>query len=363
VADESVGGKLTQGTVKLPGIGQVRKPYVIIGGLIVGVATIIYYRRRKAAQQAAAAGTITTDSAGNVGVIDPATGFVYGSQQDMDALNAMAGTGTGTSTAGSGGGGTADSGGDTGSQVSNGPPFTNNAAWSQYVTAYLVGTVGRDPGTVATDLGAYLAGAQITQAARDDIVQPALAYGGLPPVAGPNGMPPSMNVAGSVSNPVGTPGAPTLALGTITDTSGVVKWSPVSGATGYTWQASGPSGFSKTGTTTSTSVTLTGLHASSSYTVTVHARNSAGAGPDAHITVNTKSAGTSSSGSYAEVHVVTFVASNPAWNSTLSGIAQHYGYGSDWQSIWNDPRNASLRAKRGQPQDIRDGDTVWVKRK
>lgn len=63
--------------------------------------------------------------------------------------------------------------------------------------------------------------------------------------------------------------------------------------------------------------------------------------------------------SYVSVSVVRFA--NPApWNSTISGIAQHYGYGGNWQAVWNDSRNAALRAKRGVPEKIQPGDIVWV---
>jgi hypothetical protein len=367
VAESEGGGGsiLPEGSVKLPGVGRVKKVYVVAGGAVVLVAAVVWYRKRKAASLAASSGGITTDPAGNVGVLDPATGFVYGSAEDQSAL-ADLGTGTGNLTGGSGsaggGDGSSSGGGDIGTQVSTGPPFTSNAAWTQYVTAYLVGTLGMDPGTVANDLGKYIAGQPVTQAERDGVIQPALAYGGPPPVAGANGFPPSISVTGSVSGTGGTPGAPTLSLGAVTDTAGVVKWAAVSGATGYAWTASGPS-YSKTGSGAGTSVSLSGLKAGSSYTVAVHATNAAGAGPTASITVKTKATSTTPSGSYAEVHVVAYHSASPAWNSTISGIAQHYGYGGDWESVWNDPKNASLRAKRGDPNHIQAGDTVWVKRK
>jgi hypothetical protein len=350
---------LPEGTVNVPKIGKVKKVYVIGAGALVGVAAVVWYRKRKAASQAASTGAIVTDSAGNVGVLDPATGFVQGSPEDLAALEGMGQTGTGA-----GGSGGSSSSGDSSvpTQIEAGPPFTTNAAWTQYATTYLVGTLGMDPGTVANDLGKYIAGAQVTQAERDGVIQPALAYAGTPPIGGAGGFPPSINVVGTVSGTGSTPGAPKLSIGTVTESSGVVKWAAVSGATGYAWTASGPS-YSKTGTGAGTSVTLSGLKAGSSYTVAVHATNAAGAGPTASITVKTKATSTTPSGSYAEVHVVAYHSASPAWNSTISGIAQHYGYGGDWESVWNDPKNASLRAKRGDPNHIQAGDTVWVKRK
>jgi hypothetical protein len=62
---------------------------------------------------------------------------------------------------------------------------------------------------------------------------------------------------------------------------------------------------------------------------------------------------------YVSVTVVKFA--NPApWNSTISGIASHYGYGGNWQAVWNDPKNATLKTKRGQPNLIQPGDVVYV---
>jgi hypothetical protein len=45
--------------------------------------------------------------------------------------------------------------------------------------------------------------------------------------------------------------------------------------------------------------------------------------------------------------------------STLSGIAAHLGI-ADWHTLWDDPRNAGLRAHRITPDHIQPGDAVWV---
>ncbi len=47
--------------------------------------------------------------------------------------------------------------------------------------------------------------------------------------------------------------------------------------------------------------------------------------------------------------------------STLWGIAEKfYGNGSGWQQIWSAPQNAAIRAKRGAPEKIQPGDSIWV---
>jgi hypothetical protein len=69
---------------------------------------------------------------------------------------------------------------------------------------------------------------------------------------------------------------------------------------------------------------------------------------------------------YDTVKVVKYTKGNAAWNSTLWGIAKQKGYGSaskNWASIWNDPKNAALKKKRGSPEKIQPGDVVYVRRK
>lgn len=72
---------------------------------------------------------------------------------------------------------------------------------------------------------------------------------------------------------------------------------------------------------------------------------------------------------YVPVPIVKYVdppgKTGPAWNSTLWGIAKHYGMGDardNWSRIWSDPKNAALRARRGTPEKIQPGDTVYVRR-
>lgn len=69
------------------------------------------------------------------------------------------------------------------------------------------------------------------------------------------------------------------------------------------------------------------------------------------------------------VKVVKYTSQNPAWNSTLWGIAENsygkggkYGTGGGkaWGTIWNAPQNAALVKKRGKPENIQPGDMIWV---
>lgn len=70
--------------------------------------------------------------------------------------------------------------------------------------------------------------------------------------------------------------------------------------------------------------------------------------------------------SYAAVKVAKYTTKNPPWNSTLWGIAKQNGYGAaskNWAAIWNDPKNAALKKKRGSPEKVQPGDTVYVRKK
>lgn len=229
---DSIPGK-TPGTINIPKIGRVKKVYVYGGVAVVGILVIVYYRNHAASSSASTDASQQTDPAGNVGVIDPATGYVEGSPEDLSALTASADFNpAGDSSQGSAG--------SVDTQIDNGPPFTSNAAWSQYVLAHLP-QAQDDPSGVASALGAYLAGSKVTPA-QHDLIQAAIALADRPPVSGPNGMPPAINVGapltgGQIPPPLRTP--PTaprpvdLTHTNITATSVDLHWTEVPGATGY----------------------------------------------------------------------------------------------------------------------------------
>lgn len=101
------------GEVKLPGVGNVKKTYAVAGGaLLLGILGYAYYKHSKssAAAAAAAAANSAAQPATTSQNIDPATGYPYGSPQDLAALQAEAGYGGFTGGGGGyypvGGGGT-----------------------------------------------------------------------------------------------------------------------------------------------------------------------------------------------------------------------------------------------------------------
>lgn len=175
---------MVEGTLDTP-LGKVnKKTAFIIGGGVV-VLGVVWYRQKQAASAVASSGASTE--------INPATGYVYGSPEDAAALANQGAYVTPGSVGGVGGGG----GGYT--PASQQPAPTTNAAWAQYVESTLVANgVITDPTQMGNALGKYLTG-QALDPDMQSLVQQAIAFGGYPPVSGPNGYPPSMN---TTPNPV-----------------------------------------------------------------------------------------------------------------------------------------------------------------
>lgn len=354
---------MLEGTIKLPAVGTVKKTYVVAGVGITLAAALWYVHERRVNALATPATATGTDSAGNTGVIDPATGFVTGSPEDLSALS---GSDLSYQPVAGGGGTGGDSSGSVGDQVTNGPPFTTNAAWEQYALQQLQANAGPDydASAVVADLGAYLAGGKVTPDQKT-VIESALGLAGPVPVTGANGYPPSINMVGNPSGPGSTPPAPVtnVKAATISTTSVVLTWSAATGATGYAWTVGG-----KSGTTTATTVTVTGLTAGTSYTATVDSTGPGGASSPASVTFKTLPVAVTPpkptppktpTPTYAAVKVVKFTTKNPPWNSTISGIAGHYH--TTASAVWNDAKNAALRSKRGSEDKIQPGDTVYVR--
>ena len=181
-----------EGTVKTPFGNVSKKTAVIVGGGGLGLLIIVWYRSKKNAGSSSSSSTDTTASTDQSN-IDPATGFPYGSPEDVAALQQQQMIG--------GGFGPVYGGGNPGG--SGNPPgpgsFTDNGQWAQYAEDYLVNTVGEPAADVGSALGKYLTAQPVDTTAKGYINQ-AIAFAGYPPVAGPNGNPP-----GIVDGPGGPP--------------------------------------------------------------------------------------------------------------------------------------------------------------
>jgi hypothetical protein len=174
-------------TIKLPGIGPVKKNTALWVGLgVVGLGVVFYARSRNSSGGTAGAAAI-----------DPVTGFPYGSPEDTAALAAT------TATSGSSGGGGGASASDNGPPLDTSggiPTFASNAQWSQYVEQYMINNEQADPTTVGNAIGAYVSGASITETQRD-IVHRAIAIANTPPVSGQGGFPPSFHLQAAAPPP------------------------------------------------------------------------------------------------------------------------------------------------------------------
>lgn len=164
---------------------------VILGG-------IVYYIRSKQSGSSLFGGTgsatpnLQKDPAGNIGTIDPATGYVYGTPEDNAALAA--------NNAGVSGPGGASGGTVAGS-------YTNDADWGRAAINYLVG-LGVDPTQANEAIQQFLSGQQLTSQQQSDVNLAIQSLGAPPQPPGPVGTPP-----GQVVTPPGGTGAGTCPSG------------------------------------------------------------------------------------------------------------------------------------------------------
>jgi len=238
---------------KFMGLSKNEAIIVAIGGA--GVVFLVFRHYRSAS-----AAVSSTDAAATQD-IDPETGYAYGSAQDVAALGTLNSSGTAT---------------DSGGAATDSEPYystvpttqipTTNSAWSQYVQQQLA-TIGYDPETVAGAIGAYLGEIALTPT-QVGIVQVALAECGPPPQGEYSIIPvgTSTPVTGTTTTTTGTTTTASTSAGPIsnlqpskqTSTSVTMAWNKAAGATGgYAWNLKGTP--SKSGKTTATSVTVSGL--------------------------------------------------------------------------------------------------------
>jgi hypothetical protein len=210
-----------EGTVKTP-FGEVsKKTALIVGGGLFGLLIIVYYRSKKAKDAAA-----TAAAGANTG-IDPATGYTYGSPEDAAALANQSAYVTPTGVGGGGGG--------SGSTTTG---FVSNGQWAQAAEQFMQAEgLVEDPAALASALGKYITG----QPASDtdmNLINQAIAFQGLPPIAGPSGYPPSINRAPVTTTPPTTTDK-LPAPGGFHDTGKIwpdslqYQWTPVPGAQSY----------------------------------------------------------------------------------------------------------------------------------
>ena len=307
------------GDVKIPGMGELPKKYVV-GGVAVagGIVVIVYVRKKKAAAAAAATpatttGALVTDPAGNqCAMLDPNSGYCPGTPEDtayqQQSTGSYAGLGYGgnigyAGTGVSGAGlqqdpagnqcaavnpatgycpGTSEdvaAGGTTSTGTGTTGSISTNSDWVQEA----LGVVPGDTATVQSALTGVLAGLTVTTAQKNLFLE-AVALVGQPP----QGYPQPIKTSDTAAQP-GAAAKATVKAGSISnlaitgyDHTGVsFSWNPVSGATGgYHWVVSG-NGITKSGTTTATHASTAGLTKPGVYNIGVQALPG-GAGDNIH---------------------------------------------------------------------------------
>ncbi len=229
-----------------------------------GVFGLIVFLIVQRQQKKTSGGTGTaTDAAGNQGAIDPATGFVYGTPEDLASLHGVIGGGSGGST---------DSGGSGGGS-GGAKTYATNADWGRAAVNYLVG-LGIDPTVATQSVGQYLASQTLDPTQQGNVNLAIQALGPppqLPPPTQTNPTPVGTNatnpVTGVTIDPRSTSPA-TLEL----------KWNAAANAKDYkvsygqtseasTWTTDSPAG--------QTAVTVGGLRPGTTYYFKVQAQPAA----------------------------------------------------------------------------------------
>lgn len=269
------GELMPEGTVTLPGGLHIKKNVAIgIGVAAVAVGGFYWYRNRQASSSSTTSQTATQDQG-----VDPATGYPYGSPEDQAALAASGGYSGQTYGGGYGGYGPQ-------TQPPQTPPqgFQDNAQWTQ-AAEQLMGSTGND--SIAASLGKYLVAAPLTTD-QVTVVQEAIAAEGYPPVAGPNGFPPSYKtVEGPPPPPKQTAKNPVKNLkATARFTQVDVHWEALPNAKDYLVKTYLNGKMIHQDTTPSTFITLHNLQKNTSYRITVWGQP--GTGTNASVRVRTE---------------------------------------------------------------------------
>jgi LysM repeat protein len=301
-----------------------------------GVAALgvwYYFQRQSSSSSAAtnaAATNQATDPAGNIGTIDPATGYVFGTPEDTAALasnNATDTTGTGTSSGGS----------------TPGTTYATNNAWAEAAINYLVG-LGIDPTTANEAIQQYLASQTLTPAQQGMVNEAIIALGPPPDLPGPIGTPPTPIVTSPPPGTVYATNPPTgLSVGTKTPTTVGLSWNKATNATSYdVWI--GTSATSQRGETsapsTQTGITIGDLLPNTQYFFRVTAQPAAAGAAYASTSAATPKATTTSPVPAPKPPPGAPVPKAPAKTYTvkagdnLTAIATALGYPGGWQALY-----------------------------
>lgn len=319
----------------------------------IAIAIVVFYLVSQR-QKGAGGGGQETDPAGNVGVINPATGYVQGSAEDRAAAG-QSSSGLGTST-------------DTGTgQSTVGGSYADNNAWAVAAINYLV-SIGVDATSANAAVTNFLASQPLTTQQQGEINLAIQRLGAPPSPPEPGGAPPPVVTPPSSSTYATNPPSG-FTTTSVTANSIGAKWNAATNAASYTlsWGTTSAATDGKT-TVSTTSGTATGLKANTLYYLKVQANPVKAGSAFASLTKTTaKSTGTAPGtkppASTPYLHTVT------KDGESYSSIAAQYHYKAGGHALWvynytDSPHSASAKAeikKRG-PDKLFHGSTVYIPR-
>lgn len=325
----------------------------------IGIALVVFYFVSKK-QNGAGSGGLETDPAGNVGVIDPNTGYVAGSAEDRAALGNVS-SGLGSST---------DPGTTGGSTVAG--QYADNNAWAVAAINYLV-SIGVDATSANTAVTQFLSSQVLTTQQQGEINLAIQRLGAPPSPPEPGGnVPPIVTPPSSTTYASNPPSGFTTT--SVTASSIGAKWNAATNAASYTMSWGTTSAATDGRTTVSTpTATASGLKPGTLYYLRVQANPVKDAAqPFASLTATTAKTTSSATPTgpapkpapaRAPIAVVVRQGSGDSYSSI--GAAHHYkGSGHDlWvYNYTSSPHSAAAKAKlKSQgPNLLYGGQTVYV---
>lgn len=225
-----------------------------------GVIFWYFQRQQKSSTSASTGKNQQTDPAGNVGSIDPSTGYVYGTPEDQAALaqqnagSASTGTSSGTNAT-------------TGAQT-----YADNNTWGIAAINYLVG-LGIDATTANQAIQQYLSSQSLTTAEQGDVNLAIQRLGPPPSLPGPvTTSPPPVTTPPGGGGGGGAGNKPsTVSNGhvvSLNNNDAVIAWDHAGPATSWRVTRIGPGG-TQTNVVSVPQATYSGLQAGHNYEVTV----------------------------------------------------------------------------------------------
>ena len=306
-----------------------------VGVWIAAAGGIWWYLQKR---QGGGAITGGTDAAGNAGLINPSTGFAYGSPQDLAAIGAG---GSGGTTSGSGG-----------STV--GGTYPDNTAWASAAINYLVG-LGIDPTAANSAIEQFLSSQQLTTDQQADVNLAIQRLGAPPSPPQPGTAPPPVVHPPSPGTIYATNPPSGLVVSGKSTTSLALKWNSSTNSTSYlvSWgTTAAASDGSTTVSGTSTSTTVSGLKPNTLYYVRVQGQPAKQGAPFASVSSTTSATPAPAPTPTPKPPTPTPKPPTPApapqhryperkdWHDNVSGdnyskIAQQYGTGLSGQELYN----------------------------